>query len=126
MSITKTGTPNLYDFVFDSANFRTSNAEWGDGKMLEQIMALVEKLLPMFMACFASKAAFAESVQDPTNWQKFRLHRLALQQARALPGVKFKDHRFVAEAAVDGMLAQAEAMTLAQVEACYDELKVAA
>jgi hypothetical protein len=120
--ITATGTPNLYDFAFAAGNFRTANAEWGDGKFLEQIMALIEKLMPLIMGCFASKPAFVENVQDLTDWQKFRLYRLALQQARALKGVKIRDHRLVAEAAVDGMLARVQAMNEDQIAACYDEL----
>jgi hypothetical protein len=121
--ITEETTPNVFNFVESAANYRNANAAWGDGVFLSQIMALIMKLLPIFMTCFASKEAFVENVKDLTWTQKMQLHIVALRQAKRMSGVARKDHRAVAEAAFNGMASRLEEMSDVEVGACFDELK---
>jgi len=122
MKISSDTTPLTYSFVESSANYRTSNAAFGDGKFLEAVLKIVEQLIPIFIDCWISKASFVENVSDLTNTQKAQLHREALKQARRIPGLKIRDHRAAAEAAYNGMLSQIELMTTDEIAACYDEL----
>jgi hypothetical protein len=122
MTINKDTAPRTVDFIEAAANYRTSNAAWGDGTFLDAIIKIIEQLIPIFMNCWLSKAQFVENVSDLTNTQKAQLYREALKQARRVPGLKIRDHRAAAEAAYNGMLSQIELMTTDEIAACYDEL----
>jgi hypothetical protein len=122
-TITQTETPLSFDFVTSAANYRISNAAFGDGTFLTQIMDLITKLLPIFMTCFASKAAFVENVKDLSWTQKMQLHIAAMQQVRRMRDVPLRNRRAVAEAAFNGMICRLEEMSDDEVSACYDELK---
>jgi hypothetical protein len=124
MKISETETPNSYAFIKSAANYRTSNAAFGDGTFLDAIMKLMEQLIPLFMGCFASKEAFVENVTDLSNWQKYCLQVEAVRQARKIPELKtVRTRRAAAEAAVNGIICQLEEMNDEDVAACYDELK---
>ncbi|MFA5397551.1 MAG: hypothetical protein WC346_16190 [Methanogenium sp.] len=122
MTINKDTAPRTVDFIEAAANYRTSNAAWGDGTFLDAIIKIIEQLIPIFMNCWLSKAQFVENVKDLTWTQRLQLHRAALQQARRVPNLKIRDHRAAAEAAYNGVLSQLELMDDNELEACYDEL----
>lgn len=122
MKITQEGTPATFAFVQEAANYRFANAAWGDGKLLDAILQIIEKIIPLIPICFPAKPVFVENVMDLTNAQLRQLHAEALRQARRVPGLKIRDHRAVAEAAYNGMLSQLESMNEEEVSACYDEL----
>lgn len=123
MAISKDNTPNSFDFVQSAANFRTSTAAYGDGTLLNAIMQIIEKILPMIMSCFPASSMLVEAAQDPRPGQEMRVKAMALREARKVRGLSFSERMAAAELAVDGMFGQVETMSGEDIAACYDELK---
>jgi len=126
LKITEAETPNLFKFM-NSAGAFGAQATFGDGVLLDALMKLLEKLIPLIttMGCFASKPAFLRGVQNPTPWQMFSLHREALQLARTLPDLSWRAERQLAHEAVNTALCTVETMNEIELGACYDELSSA-
>lgn len=79
LTITKEATPAVYSIACGVAKV----TEFGDGTILDRIIAMLEKFLPMLMAgCFpvGAKVRFVWSCNHPTRAQQARLSEMVSEQ----------------------------------------------
>lgn len=130
VKVSKSSTPALWAFVVLASNFRASNSvgEWGDGKFLEQLILLFEKLAPMFMSCFVTaraKARFVETMKNLTDTQKARMLKAAKQHVRRFDDLAEDERMSFAEEGTTCILGTLEVVSEFELGNCFDELHAA-